>query len=92
MLTRLTDDELKFLSRFARSPDFAMLTAIFSKELALQDEKCRTVDAPAVYRFQGAAAWLVAIIHIQKTVDDELLRRAQDRPRPPLRTVKVGAG
>jgi hypothetical protein len=59
LLTRLTPEDLQFLSRFAASPEFAPLRSIFSRELASTDEKLRAVDAPDVYRYQGVSAWLV---------------------------------
>jgi hypothetical protein len=82
---------MEFLSRFAASAEYRLLDVIFSKELASLDEKCRTLEAPAVYRCQGAASWLVNFGKVMATVNDELQRRARDRDRHPLRPVKMPA-
>lgn len=91
MLTQLTVDELRFLSRFAASPDYRALDIIFSRELASLDEKCRTTDAPAVYRFQGAGSMLVDIGKAIVGAADELQRRVQIGGRPALRPVNGAA-
>ncbi len=79
MLTHLTPEDLRFLSRFDASPEFAPLRSIFSRELASHDEKCRTLDAPAVYRHQGVSAWLVNFAKDCRAAQDTLARLGSDR-------------
>ena len=81
MLTQLTDPDLQFLSRFGKSPEFAPLQSLFSRELSSQDEKCRALDGPALYRAQGVAAWLVDLAKAVKGADEELQRRLETRRR-----------
>jgi len=81
---------MQFLSRFSASPDYRMLDAIFSKELASLDDECRTKEAPALYRSQGAAQWLVAFGKKMVTVKEELERLEVGqarRPHPPVNAV-----
>lgn len=72
LLTHLTPEDLQFLSRFDASPEYAPLRSIFSRELASHDEKCRSLDAPAVYRHQGVAAWLVDLARTCSKARDKL--------------------
>ena len=72
MLIHLTPEDLRFLSRFDTSPEFAPLRDIFSRELASHDEKCRAMDAPAVYRHQGVSTWLVDFVQTAKAAGDKL--------------------
>ena len=87
MLAKLTVPELQFLSRLGRSPDYALLQTILSKELSSHDEQCRKADGPALYRAQGVSVWLVSLAEKIRNADEELERTAQNRSHQPLRTV-----
>jgi hypothetical protein len=83
LLTQLTPEDLQFLSRFDASPEFAPLRSIFSRELASHDERCRSLDAPDVYRHQGVAAWLVDFAAVSERARDALNRLGPvRRPQP----------
>ena len=86
MLTQLTPEDLQFLSRFDVSPEFAPLRSIFSRELASHDEKCRSTDAPVVYRHQGVSTWLVDLAKTAANARDTLDRLGSvRRPQPRFR-------
>lgn len=89
MLSKLSPPQLQFLSRLGKNPDFAMLQAIFSQELSSHDEKCRSLDGPALYRAQGVSAWLVSFAEKVQKADEELQRTARTAPVSALRTANA---
>jgi hypothetical protein len=67
------------------------LQAILSRELSSQDEKCRSMDGPVLYRHQGASQWLVAFAQECRGASEKLQQIAQERHRQSLRNAKVAA-
>ena len=91
MQTQLSTDDLMFLARFRTSPDMQRFRMILDKELSSIDAKSRSLDGPALYRFQGVGAWLVDLFQTIDKANGTLANLPADRLHQPYRTVPAPA-